>query len=210
MFQFKTVGIEFEPLSRLYPAKHVSYQFSESIKSLSLPLILTAWSQEELYVALPMLSCSPKVIRVAFQHSNDVKDATVGAIQTLQSPVYFPSSTPYRNPQIVIHKSPAKSPNRALKPGKHLVLALDRDQTPKLGDNLEQWTLPPIVMAWPIPEASSWREWNLELDERSEELKNNQKTSAMLRGTFVDSENRYSMPIRSGLDWRKKAFVSCG
>ena len=209
LFEFKTIGTDFEPLSRSFPAKHISYQTSESVKSLSPPFILTTWIQQTLYVALPTLSCNPKVIRVQFHHPTNMKDITISPFQTLRSPIYFPSSTPYRNPKILIHKSPLYSPSNTSKPSEYIVLSLNRDQTQKLDNNSEHLTLPLIVITWPISEASSWREWKKELDERSEDMKISQKASVMLRGTFVDSEKRYNMPIRSGLNWRKKAFVTC-
>jgi hypothetical protein len=161
-----------------------------------------------LFVALPMLSCSPKIVRVAFQHNADITNITFSPFQTLQSPIYFPSSTPYRNPQVILHKSPAQSNEATSQPSEHLVLALDEERAQGLGEHSTA-TLPPIIMRWSIPEASGWRDWNPELDERPEELKAKQQNFDMLRSTLVSSEQRFSIPIRSGLDWTRKAFISC-
>jgi hypothetical protein len=208
-FNFTTSAKDFEPLRRSCPAQHITYRFAEPIKSLSPPFILTYWSLPYLYVALPMLSCSPKIVRVAFQHHADITAVTLGPFQTLQSPIYFPSSTPYRNPQIILHKSPAQSNQVTSELSEHLVLALNEERAQGPGECSTESILPPIIMRWSIPETGGWRNWVPELDERSEELNAKQETFDMLRGTFVGSEQRFSIPIRSGLDWRRKAFVSC-
>jgi hypothetical protein len=42
-----------------------------------------------------------------------------------------------------------------------------------------------------------------------EELRADGDLYDMLRGSFVDEDKRFNVPVRSGLDWTRKGFVSC-
>lgn len=64
-------------------------------------------------------------------------------------------------------------------------------------------------MRWKIPNDNGWRVWDPERDEKSTDLKLGVDYVRMLRGGFVDGERRFDVPIRSGLDWTRKAFLSC-
>ena len=198
-----------EPLQRTFTVQHVVHRFCESASSLTHPFLLTAWSPRKLLVALPKLYCDPKIIRFAL--SDDVNTASnVQPCRTLRAPVYFPSSTVYRRPRILLRSPSAPLAEESLGVHEHLILALDSEGRGATEKDSPQSMLPAIVMDWSISMVDGWRDWDSELDERSEELKCNRCTWDMLRGSFVDSEQRFRVPIRSGLNWTRKAFLSCG
>ncbi|MCJ1391930.1 hypothetical protein MMC18_004797 [Xylographa bjoerkii] len=91
----------------------------------------------------------------------------------------------------------------------HLTLALDTDKSPRFAQDFTWPVLPPIIMDWSVNSLGGWRDWDPAADEQSEQCRTAQHSFNMLRGSFVDVEQRFSIPIRSGLDWRKKAFVYC-
>ena len=208
-FEFAISAGEIELLRRTLPVQHLTYRFCGTADALSPPLVLSAWSSSHLVVALPKLYCDTKLVRFALLDDllEDAKSgSTAPACQTLKVPVYFPASTPYREPQLLFRES---SDSRTSGVNDHLILALDFEDKHMIGKDSTYSPLPPIVMQWTISKIDGWRSWDTELDERSEELKSDRCTWNMLRGSFVDSEQQFHVPIRSGLDWKRKAFLSC-
>jgi hypothetical protein len=168
--------------------------------------ILTHWTAKYLYLAFPLLSPSPKIVRLALDPASE-QNSLSARFETLQDPLYFPTSTPYRNPQLCIQISTQFITSNT--PTEHLILALDPDLPQKSEEQRADFASSPVLIIWSISETNNWRDWDQNIDEHSAGLKTDQPKYEMLRGTFVDSEQRFSIPIRSGLDWRKKAFVSC-
>ena len=210
-FEFSTDTGGVESLRRTLPVQQLTYRFCDSADALFSPLVLSAWSPNHLVVALPKLYCDTKLVR--FTLLDDVSnDGSSGepapACQTLKVPVFFPASTPYRKPQLLFHESSKSHTQKKSADDDLLILALDFEEKDVVGKSSVS-PLPPIVMQWSISKVDGWRAWDTELDERSEELKSNRCTWKMLRGSFVDSEQEFQVPIRSGLDWTRKAFLSC-
>ncbi|KAF7509053.1 hypothetical protein GJ744_008448 [Endocarpon pusillum] len=190
-------------LRRTYPMHTVSYECTGSIQH---PLILTSWGPDHLYIALPPLSCNAKILRLRYSGGGSSEEPPPPeAFQTLCNPVYFPSSTPYRHPRIkVLDQGEGK---------RTFTLALDADissASSRLGETGPVLRQPPALMTWDIGRMEDWRDWKASFDERSAELQAGRDMYNMLRGTFVDEDKRFNVVIRSGLDWRKKAFLSCG
>lgn len=193
-----------QDLNRSHLKQHITHQMPKHVKELSPNFILTHWTPDYLYLALPVLSSNPKIVRLAL--GPPAPNPPSFGFKTLQHPIYFPTSTPHRNPRFYIHS--LKSTGLSRSP-QYLVLALDPD-IPAKSDQKQTGTVPsPVLIIWSISEKNYWRDWNSDKDEYSSELRKGQNTYEMLRGTFVNSEQRFSIPIRSGLDWTKKAFVSC-
>jgi hypothetical protein len=193
-------------LRRISPTQTIRYECTGPIQH---PLILTSWTAEEhLYIALPPLSCNPKILRVQLLPNDEYNSGKLGSagFQTLREPVYFPSSTPSRNPQMtVFHRKEGKET---------MTLALDAENSvisSHLGANATELDTrqPPALMSWDLDQKQDWRDWDSSVDERPEELQAGQSTYEMLRGTFVDADRRFNVSVRAGLDWRKKAFLSC-
>jgi hypothetical protein len=203
-FHFPSNVDELQDLNRSGLKQHITYQVSKSVKELSPTFILTHWTPDHLYIALPLLSSSPKIVRLAL--GSPGPSSTSPEFETLQNPIYFPTSTPFRNPRLFSHSSKSANSSRL---SQHLILALDPDIPQKSDQKQTSAMNSPVLIVWSISESNNWRDWDREKDELSAELKTGQHTYEMLRGTFVNSEQRFSIPIRSGLDWTKKAFVSC-
>ena len=211
-FEFAICADGIEPLRRTLPVQHLMYRFCDSATALSPPLVLSAWSPKSLVVALPKLYCDTKMVRFALL--DDLSESSISqnittACQTLRAPIYFPASTPHRRPRLLFHE-PSKPHTKKSGANELLSLALDFEGKSTAAQGSKQPPLPPIVMQWSISKTDGWRAWDAELDERSEELKSERCAWTMLRGSFVDSEQQFQVPIRSGLDWTRKAFLSCG
>jgi hypothetical protein len=68
---------------------------------------------------------------------------------------------------------------------------------------------PPVVLRWKVEQGDGWRAWDPDVDGTASDLKRDVPVWKMLRGQFVDSDKLFSVPIRSGLDWRRKGYLSC-
>jgi hypothetical protein len=182
--------------------QRLTYKISESVYKLKAPHVLSHWDATNVYLCLPILSCNPKLVRFGLPgvSSLDELDSDT-TIQTLASPVFFPSSTPFRRPTLLYN------PSRTAEKSDFLVLALDSyRQSEEEGAN----SYPPIVMEWKIPAKEGWRAWNENIDGEEGGLREQQaKTYECLRGNFIDPERRFNVVVRSGLNWTRKAFLSC-
>ncbi|KAJ5207447.1 hypothetical protein N7472_003895 [Penicillium cf. griseofulvum] len=185
------------------PKPELTYKFGERIESLPPHLpILAHWSDSEVVIALPPLTCEPKLVKFNLHVPNQ-------EVKTLQDPIYFPSSTLSSNPTLLyrhrsskeheIFLSLTRKPPSPSKPHPSEGQASTPTDPPAL----------PVVMRWKIPNENGWRVWDSECDERSTDLKLGVDYIRMLRGGFVDDERKFEVPIRSGLDWTRKAFLSC-
>jgi hypothetical protein len=174
------------------------------------------------YIALPHLYSTPKVIRIPLDEAADTEtDDRLGSIQTLQTPVYLPSTTPFRNPKLLIRTSNSLTQAQAqaqadrardasqTEPTMQLILSLDTDRSYSLAPDTAFSPSPPLLMTWSIAERSGWRKWDADTDGRCPGLRRGVRNYEMLRGSFVDAEQRFAVCIRSGLDWKKKAIVTC-
>ncbi|KAF2173755.1 hypothetical protein M409DRAFT_48687 [Zasmidium cellare ATCC 36951] len=161
-----------------------------SIGHLQSPYILTAWTSDFVYVAMPPLTCDPKLVRLRL--SSILQDGSEPEFETPVEPIYFPSNTPQRHPKLYA--------TTTAEGREKIVLTLD-----SFGE-VEQ---PAVVMMWTFHLDSDWRAWNKDTDTESEEYKRKDDVYQRLRGSFVAANQKFYVPIRSGLDWRKKAFLSC-
>ncbi|KAH8703540.1 hypothetical protein BGW36DRAFT_354957 [Talaromyces proteolyticus] len=217
-FQFTRSGSEEElvDLQPLYSAQSISYECYGEIQH---PLILTTWTSENLYIALPPLSCNAKVLRLPLCGQNENEDLPkLKQFQTLCNPAYFPYSTPYRNPQLKIIESRDDGNNSK----QILLLALDaqfQDSSSSSSDDGSNDQFPlnspsrvlseqPALLTIELDPEADWRDYCAD-DERSQELRDRKWSYDALRGSFLDSNKRFKVPIRSGMDWTRKAFLSC-
>ena len=183
------------------PVERLTYKLGESTDILRAPFIVSHWDSDNLYLCLPLLSCNPKMVRFSLLsgRSEGAGLRTEGDhIQTLANPIFFPNSTPCRNPRIIYRSS--KAGERDV-----FVLALDSAYQ---SDEEGAKHYPLIVIEWKMNK-DGWRAWNEELDGEECSLEGQSRTYEMLRGTFIDADRRFNVVVRSGLDWTKKAFLSC-
>lgn len=239
-FNFNHEGNSDDTLLRECPPQRCTYTFGETLADVPLPLVLTHWSDTEVIIALPPLTCDPKILKImlpVFPVSNVDESGRVdgNAILTLQNAVYFPTSTPVRHAHLMYRNDG----ERGMTAGGRLYLVLDKLVHASTGeDNIatespEESTdssifvgngndgkadgpdlgqaCPPIVLRWKVAQgAGGWRAWNPDADDRASDLKRDIPVWKMLRGQFVDSDKLFSVPIRSGLDWTRKGYLSCG
>jgi hypothetical protein len=196
-----------ERLRRACPIQNISYKLATDVRSLSAPLVLTDWSDEYLLVALPPLHCTPRVIRIGLQRDADAPLATSNAFETLSSQIFVPSSAPHRKPQILLLRHQPETADPNVPPTEHVVLCLDHNGD--VSASKDQRNSPALVMTWSLASRGGWRPWDPAQDECSEQLKKAWDTFDMLRGSYVDASQRFNVLIRSGLDWTKKAFLTC-
>jgi hypothetical protein len=210
-------------LRRSHPVQTLSYDSFGSVTTpLERSMILTSWSPENLLIGLPPLSCNPKVVRI--QHPRNAYSSSTSPIatstpcsppssnnysdshfQTLRTPIFFPFTTLDRNPRLTVLDYPKNETS--------LVLCLDAEILPSLPKATIGFTMrqPPALMMWRLShkDGEDWRDWDSTIDEQSEKLKQENWTYNKLRGSFVATDRRFTVPVRSGLDWTKKAFLSC-
>lgn len=230
-FSFNPEGDRDNTLLRESQARCYKYKFGESLAEIPLPLSLTHWSDQEVIVALPPLTCDPKVIKFTLPqptHSRDDVLLLDIPISTLHAPIYFPTSTPRRNARLMYRSS------QGIDDSDYIFLALgtctsnvftttgtgseDSKKVPDVeeGDTEETGTVLdssqigfPVVLRWKVAEVGGWRAWTPNQDEMASDLKRGMSVHQMLKGEFVDNDKNFSVPIRSGLDWTRKGYLSC-
>ncbi|KAJ5159959.1 uncharacterized protein N7482_006963 [Penicillium canariense] len=189
------------------PVRRITYRIKESLDTLPSDLILAHWGEGDLVVALPPLTCEPKIVRLSLPRLPDAEPhPSSHGVQTLQNPIYFPSSATTSGPVLLYrHRSSPKD--------HELFLALTQKtsacQTTVTDGQPPSSTPCPVVIRWRIPNGDGWRDWNSDHDEQSEDLKRGVDDARILRGGFVDGDKQFYVPIRSGLDWTRKGYLTC-
>lgn len=240
-FNFNHEGNSDDTLLRECPPQRCTYTFGETLADVPLPLALTHWSDTEVIIALPPLTCDPKIIKimlpispsVALSGGDDAFCSSEITVMTLQDALYFPTSTPARQAHLMYRNDG----EIGMTAGGRLYLVLDKLLHTSAGEengamegteegtgnstSVENGTnakaegpdlgqaSPPVVLRWKIAQGDGWRAWDTTLDTMSSDLKRDIPVWKMLRGQFVDSDKLFSVPIRSGLDWRRKGYLSC-
>lgn len=217
------------------------YTFGETLADVPLPLALTHWGETEVIVALPPLTCDPKILKIMLPvfpsgavTAVDETDAGDGnAIVALQRAIYFPTSTPARQAHLMyrndgesgiaaggrlylmldklVHSAASEEDgtNRTTEGATEGSTSVDDGGRGKIGGPDLGQASPPVVLRWKITQDDGWRAWDPDIDGTSSDLKRDIPVWKMLRGQFVDSDKLFSVPIRSGLDWTRKGYLSC-
>lgn len=200
-YSFHAEGGGDEALIRHSEARGYKYSFGETLADVALPLCLTSWSDNEVVIALPPLTCDAKIIKIEL----DTDPAVDTPVCTLRAPIYFPTSTPRRTARLIYRGS------QGAKSSEYLCLVLDTvagvEQAGEGEAGLQ--TSGPVVLRWKIGELGGWREWEEEQDGTASDLKRGMSAWQLLKGDFVDNDKYFSVPIRSGLDWTRKGHLSC-
>lgn len=205
---FRVAGLAENMSIRLHGAcQHLTYKFGAPTDKLKAPYILSYWDTDSLFLCLPLLSCNPKMVRIQFTKPDELAKVPT-QFMTLTSPIYFPNSTPCRSPRILYRSSHNKDKKDIF------VLALDslrQDQANGEDEEEEEGNsgYSPLVMEWKIDGKAGWRAWNEAVDGEEARLAEERRTYQQLRGSFIDADRRFNIVVRSGLNWTKKAFLSC-
>ncbi|KAJ5370879.1 uncharacterized protein N7496_006971 [Penicillium cataractarum] len=186
--------------------QQITYKMKEPIDSLPANLVLVHWSDSEVVVALPPLTCEPKIVKFGLSRPSNSGPDTLWSAETLRTPIYFPSSAIVSNPVLLYrHRSSSKD--------HELFLALTEKNSAShptdVGEQETSHVPSPVVIRWKIPHKDGWRLWDSEIDEESEDLKRGIDDMRILRGGFVDGDKRFYVPIRSGLDWTRSGYLTC-
>ncbi|KAL2277488.1 hypothetical protein FJTKL_15405 [Diaporthe vaccinii] len=236
-FNFNHEGNSDDTLLRECPPQRCTYTFGETLADVPFPLALTHWSDTEVIIALPPLTCDPKVLKimlpvlphVAVSGAEEGGCTDGNAIVTLKNGIYFPTSTPSRHAHLMyrndwgsggrlylvldrlVHAGAGEDNDatKATENGTESSTNIDKVNNDKAnGPDLVQVS-PAVVLRWKIAHRDGWRAWDPSVDGTSSDLKRDVPVWKMLRGQFVDSDKLFSVPIRSGLDWRRKGYLSC-
>ena len=108
-------------------------------------------------------------------------------IQILNKRLFIPASSYTRDLRFVVD-STSKHPPRAMF---------------KLSAS-SKFDLPVVILDFPL-NADDWE--NYDPAEHDNELMTD--TSSFLKGAYAAKEQAFSVPIRSGLDWRRSVYVTC-
>ncbi|KAI5924921.1 hypothetical protein F4810DRAFT_102735 [Camillea tinctor] len=179
--------------------QRLTYKFRLPIDRLRAPYVLSHWDPDMLYLCLPLLFCNPKVARFHLKGESQPGSEEM-QIRTLANPIFFPNSTPSRSPRILYRSSRTSSKDI-------FVLALDSSGQIDQGGGEDSY--PPVVLEWKIDREEGWRIWNEDSDGEEPMLVEESKTYAQLRGDFIAADRRFNVVVRNGLDWTRKAFLSC-
>lgn len=204
-FSFNSDDDDDDALLRESQTRGYQYTFGETLAEVALPVSLTCWSDHEVVIALPPLTCDPRIIKIGLPRLPiSAEESDPAAVCTLRAPIYFPTSTPRRKARLMYRGSPGGTDG-----SDHLFLALDGlaavDQAAEEG----QPASGPVVLRWKLAELGGWRAWEEERDGTSSDVKRGLSAWQMLKGDFVDNDKYFSVPIRSGLDWTRKGYLSC-
>lgn len=204
-FRFHADSDDEDAVLRHSEVSGYKYMFGETLADVALPLALTCWSDNEVVIALPPLTCDPKIIKIGLRrHAGQVEDiAHDASFCTLRAPIYFPTSTPRRKARLLYRSS------EGTKGSGYICLALDGTEPSEHGAGEDVLTSPPVVLRWKIAELGGWREWEEKQDGTASDLKRGISDWQMLKGDFVDNDKYFRVPIRSGLDWTRKGHLSC-
>ncbi|KAI1335370.1 hypothetical protein F5Y15DRAFT_419856 [Xylariaceae sp. FL0016] len=174
------------------------YSLADHPIDLPSPFVLTSWCDDYVLIALPPLTCEAKILKITLGPGCD--DRT---ILTLREPIYFPNSTPRRDARLLCRPSTKNSEG-------YIFLVLNAVTATSAENPLESsQTSPVVALRWSVSDDEGWREWDAEVDGKSTELKNGISFWTMMRGTYAESGRPFSVPIRSGLNWTRKGYLSC-
>lgn len=193
-------------LHRTALATTLRYSSADAIQA---PYVVATWTPGSVYIALPPLSCNPKVVRTSLPLREQPSSTHPFplAFETLTRPIFFPASTLQRDPSLKYLLPPTSSEKATLVltlAGRRPTAGVERAST-----DAHAHEESPTLMAWPLHNHDDWRDWDVASDAQSDAYSGAHGVFERLRGTYVDANQRFCVPIRSGLDWRKQAFVSC-
>ncbi|KAI0183828.1 hypothetical protein EV127DRAFT_351879 [Xylaria flabelliformis] len=168
----------------------VVYTFADPLLAIDSPFALTYWCDNHVIVALPPLTCNPKILKIALDSDR---------VSTLRNPIYFPASTPRRDPRLVFR------PNTKDSEG-YVFLVLNA--VPPAKNAVVDTSSPVVALRWSVPDEEGWRSWTDE-DATAPDLTNDCPIWSFMRGNFVESGKPFSVPVRCGLNWTRKSYLSC-
>ncbi|KAJ8113403.1 hypothetical protein ONZ43_g5162 [Nemania bipapillata] len=172
---------------------HAVYNLVDPLFAIDPPFSLSYWCDDYIIVALPPITCSPKILKIS------LKDNVSDPILTLRNALYFPASTPRRDPHLVYR--PSSKDTEA-----YLFLVLNAVPAPQ--DAVSDTSSPVAALRWGVSDDDGWRPWNQD-DESLPDPTRKSPLWNLMRGNFVESGKPFSVPVRCGLNWTRKGYLSC-
>lgn len=170
----------------------IVYNFADPLIALDPPFSLSYWCDDYIMIALPPLTCSPKILKISL--NSDVSDPVL----TLRNPIYFPASTPRRDARLVYRPSSKDAEG-------YVFLVLNA--VPAAKDATSDTSSPVAALRWSVSDDDGWRPWNQEDEILPDSTRNS--LWKFMRGNFVESGKPFSVPVRCGLNWTRKGYLSC-
>lgn len=174
----------------------------ESLAEQLTDFALVHWSTDEVILILDSFNSRRKVIKFLL-HREDETVAGTTALQSafvLDRAIFLPSGV---TSDTKIFYQRGGRPERPHK----LFLYLERNSAD--GTDPDRDVVDPVVVQWDIAQDHSWRAWDQAADGALEGWDQEYDILSKLRGMYIDEGKKFQVPIRSGLDWTRKAFLSC-
>lgn len=182
--------------------------------------VMRTWSADWVYLVINSgsSSCTVKLLRLPLSVT---QSSDVVAVQTTSLPIYVPASFYTRSPKFEVVQTPLQehvafvlqSPMTEPRPSTGLVQATNSDlnsSSPEAADSATSgMPLPPILITHPISRLGGWQVWDPERDGKEPGLDSWVNLADYLKGDYAAADQRFRIPIRSGLNWRKTITVSC-
>ncbi|TGJ79937.1 hypothetical protein E0Z10_g8820 [Xylaria hypoxylon] len=194
---FKFTTEEEEDATKPITASQISrvvYNFADPLTAMDPPFALTYWCDSYVIVALPPLTCNPKILKIAL--NSDTSDPVL----TLRNLIYFPASTPRRDARLVYRPSSKDSEG-------YIFLVLNA--VPAAENATSDTSSPVTALRWSVSDEDGWRPWSEEEDINSSDMREGSHIWSFMRGNFVESGKPFSVPVRAGLNWTRKSYLSC-
>ncbi|KAI9155258.1 Vegetative incompatibility protein [Paramyrothecium foliicola] len=209
-FDFNDEGDADDTLVRGFQARSCTYWAWERPENIAPPLALTFWNDDAVVVALPPLTCDPRILKIPLPRGTDANRTTSelegdddAAILTLREQIYFPSTTTRRSSELIYRAGGVGEDD-------YLFLSLGPLLMTPTSDLTDiSRAKPPVVLRWKIAGKDGWQPCDANMVQGSL-LSGETSMIRRLRGTFVDENRSFGVPIRGGLNWSRKGFLSCG
>lgn len=187
------------PLEQLVAPQRIAYRITRRLAGRPLGAIYTHWGEAELVMTLPPSICKSKVVKFTLP-----KEHATSRIDILSYPIYLPA-TMTLDSMLMYQRGP---------PGKKHQLFVHLLRKSQGDSSLSQRPVDQrqlVVIRWLISRKAvdGWRPWNQQKDSELEGLDKDEDVIQMLRGKYVDEGIAFIVPIRSGLDWTRKSYLSC-
>lgn len=206
---FELVRTEGQPLEILAPIPSSTLSFSVD-EDIDVPLVLTAWGPEDVYIALPPLSSKPKIVRLPLHSPNQNSHSIPPRLLTLREPIFFPSSTAFRHPRLLIDEEG----KLGLSLGAQSISAESKEHSATMigpcedhNDNNDEQG--PIIISWSLNPLTDWRDWDVSTDGDLVQYSSAMDQVIRLRGSYVNPGQHFYVSVRSGLNYRTKMIISC-
>lgn len=181
---------------------------------------LRSWSADWVYLAInsPSSLCTVKLLRLPLSVT---PSSDLASVQTSLYPFYVPASFPTRSPKFevvqtsllehiaFILQSPMSEQTSRSSVGPVTDSKMHTSSAKPADPTSSAISLPPILITHPISRLGGWQTWDADRDGKEPALESSSSLTDYLKGDYASADQRFSVPIRSGLNWRKAMTVSC-